>query len=115
VNLREMAARHARDTLTRLDHLGEAVTYRAVGSPDQREIRVGVNRLDLESAAPGVRAVARLRAEIDIPRDSVTGCLSVSIGDQFTLPMRVGEEPRIARLKRIISQDEGMFLVEVEA
>lgn len=115
MNLREMAARHARDTLTRLDHFGEVVTYRAVGSPDQRQIRVGVKRLDLEPAASGVRQVARLRAVLDIPRDAETGLLTVSTGDQFTLAMRLGEEPRVARLRQILEQDEGMFLVEVDA
>jgi len=107
-------ARDARTVLTRPDHHGEQVTYRFKdGSPD-RVVRAVVDRLDSEPAASGTREVATLRAVVAIPRDPTVGVESVEPGDQVVLAMRLGGPAAAARVARIQSQDEGLFLLEVE-
>ncbi len=114
MTLRDMMARHARGPLTSLAHMGELVTHIAAGTNVEREIRCGVNRLEVEPSGPGVREIGRLRAILDIPNDATIGLTSVSAGDRFVLAMRIGGTAKACRLKRTISKDEGMIVVEVE-
>lgn len=119
MTLRETMARDARTVLTRADHFGETVTFRGKGAPSNgsqdRSIRAVVNRFDVEPAAPDVRQVATLRAQVSIPNDATLGVTSVVPGDRLVLSMRLGEAPVVVRIERILSQDEGMFEVEVKA
>ena len=114
MTLRDMMARHARTVLTSRSHLGELVGYLARGATVAREIRCGVQRLEVEPSGPAAREIGRLRAILDIPRDADIGCETVSAGDRFVVAMRLGGTATSCRLRRIISQDEGMFVVEVE-
>lgn len=110
-----MMKRHARGTLTRLDHHGEEVTYQFKdGSPD-RVVRAVVDRQDSEPAAAGVRQVARLRALVAVPRDDTVGILKVTPGDKILLAMRLGDDAVSARVRRIPSQDDALFTLEVES
>jgi hypothetical protein len=114
VTLRDLMARHARTTLTRPDHFGESAVYlfKAGGT---RTVRCVVDRLDVEPSAPNVPQVARLRAVVAIPRDATDGIETHTSGDKMQLAMRLGAAAVTVRIKRIISQDEGMFLLELEA
>lgn len=114
MTLRETMARHARDTLTRLDHLGEVITY-SPKTGSERQVRAVVNRLDVEPASGDARQVGRLRAIIEIPRGTTYGVEAVVPGDRVTLAMRLGGAELVARVRRIITQDEGTFALEVEA
>lgn len=118
MTLRDTMARHARTVLTRSDHFGETVTFRAKGAPSNgsqdRDVRAVVDRLDIEPAMPEARQVGKLRAIVALPRHATTGITAVTPGDRLLLAMRIGEAPSLARIKRIVSQDEGMFTVEVE-
>ncbi len=111
-----MMARHARTTLVRTDHGGELVTYTPAGGTAFADLAVVVQRRDVEPVVPGVRQVARLVAEVFVPRgDGTTGPAAVVPGDTMTLAMRLGADPVDARVTRILSQDEGAFVVEVKA
>lgn len=114
MTLREMMARHARTTLTRADHFGEEAVY-LFKAGGQRTVRCVVDRLDVEAAAPNVPQVARLRAVVAIPRDATYGIETHVAGDRLQLAMRLGSAPVTTRIRRIVSQDEGMFLLEVDA
>lgn len=115
MTLRELMARHARTTLTRLDHFGEEAIYVFKSGAPNRTVRCVVDRLDLEPSSPSVPQVARLRARVAIPVDDVVGVTAVVPGDKLQLSMRLGAAAVTTRLTRIVSQDEGMILVEVEA
>lgn len=117
MNLRETMQRHARHALVRGDHHGEPVTYTPQGSDTPFEgVVVVVNRRDVEPAVPGVTRVARLLAEVFLPRgDGITGPAAVAPGDTMTLAMRIGSDPVVARVTEILSQDEGAFVVVVKA
>lgn len=104
-----MMARHARTTLTRLDHYGEEILY------VDRTVRAVVERRDVEPLDGEMPAIARLTCTVFIARDAVTGITAVAPGDEVTLAMRLGDGDTVARVTRIISQDEGGFLVEVAA
>jgi hypothetical protein len=114
MTLRETMARHARTTLTRPDHFGEVVVYRFKSGAPDRTVRAVVNRLDIEPGAPNVPQVGRLRALVAIPFDATDGITTVAPGDKIELALRLGAAAVVARVKRIESQDEGMFVVEVE-
>lgn len=116
MTLRNTMARHARTVLTRMDQHGEIVTYRFKSGANDRAVRAVVDRLDIEAAQPGLtQGVARQRATVAIPRSAEVGITSVSPGDRIVLAMRLGDEAVSARVKRIVSQDEGMFVLEVDA
>lgn len=114
MTLREMMARHARTVLTRPDHFGEELQFQPPGDVDPVTVRATVDRLDL---VPDEMAgqVARRRARVAIPRDADVGVLAVPAGSKVILPMRVGDDPVTAKVLRIISQDEAMFLLEVQS
>lgn len=114
MTLRDMMARHARITLTRLSHYGEQVTFTPAGGTS-RTVRVVVTRLDVEALSPDVQRVARKTANVFVPRDATVGTLTIAPGDTFTMAMRLGEATQVVRVRRIISQDEGGFEVEVAA
>lgn len=114
MTLRELMARHARTTLTRPDHFGEEVIY-LFKAGGERTVRCVVDRLDVEPGAPNVPQVARLRAVVAIPRDASVGVEAFVPGDRIRMSMRLGAPAVTARVQRIVSQDEGMFLFEVEA
>jgi hypothetical protein len=115
MTLRQTMRRHAREILTRLDHLGELVTYRFKSGAPDREIRAVVNRLDIEPASGNATQVGRLRAIVEIPRDANVGVETVAPGDRMLLAMRMGGETLTCRIRRIVSQDDGTFALEVEA
>lgn len=115
MTLRETMARHARTTLTRPDHFGEEAVYLFKSGAENRTVRCVVERLDVEPGAPNVPQVARLRAVVAIPRDATVGVTTVVPGDRLQLAMRIGSASVTTRIRRIVSQDEGMFLLEVEA
>ncbi len=114
MTLRDLIASHARNPLTRLDHFGEFVTYVRAGAAN-RTIRAVVNRLDVEPAGPTIPQVAKLRAIVAIPVHATDGITSFVKGDKMLLAMRLGALPVVAYVTRIVSQDEGMFELEVEA
>lgn len=108
-----MLPRHAA-ALTRLDHHGEEFTYTpAGGSPIT--VRGTVNRLDIEPAVPGATRTGRLLSTVFLPRVAGLGVLQVTPGDTVTVAMRLGEAAVVARVVRVVSQDEGAFLFEVKA
>lgn len=109
-----MMARHARVTLTRLSHYGEEITYTPAGGA-ARTVRAVVSRLDVEPLSPDVQRVARKTANVFVPRHATIGTLTIAPGDTFTLAMRLGDAVQTVRIRRIISQDEGGFEVEVAA
>lgn len=113
MTLRETMARHAL-ILTRLDHFGEELVY-AFKAGGTRTVRAVVDRLDIEPAMPGQPQIKVRRAHVCIPRDATLGITAVVNGDKVTMAMRVGEAPEVARVRRIVTQDEGFFLVEVES
>lgn len=113
MTLRETMARHARTALTRPDHLGETVTYRFKSGAADREVRAVVRRLDLESD-PLTPQTAKRRAILSIPVDDVEGITTVVNGDKVILAMRLGAETSVCRVRRIVSQNAGMFRLEVE-
>jgi hypothetical protein len=112
MDLRAMMARHARTSLTRLDHHGEEITYTPAGG-EPRTVRAVVNRRDLQPIDPNVTRVARLFAIVTLPRDAEVGVLAVAPGDTLLLPMRLGEAPVVARVLEIVYQDDGATEVTV--
>jgi hypothetical protein len=109
-----MMARHARVTLTRYSHHGEDILYRSAGGSEVT-VRAVVERRDVEPIDGVMPAIARLACTVFIARDATVGVLAIAPGDVVTLAMRLGDEPVDARVTRIVSQDEGGFLVEVAA
>lgn len=114
MNLKAMMARHARRVLVRLDHYGETVTYTPVGGVAV-QVQAVVERKDVEPLDEQISAVGRLLCQVFIARDAAVGVLAVAPGDTMTLALRMGAEPVAARVTRILSQDEGGFLIEVAA
>lgn len=111
MTLRDLMKLHARTTLTRLDHFGEEVIYHAKAGGG-RVVRCVVDRLGRE---PDVTTkVARKRARIAIPVDELIGITKTVPGDRIELAM-VLDGPRVmTHVREILTQDEGMFEVEVE-
>jgi hypothetical protein len=119
MTLRDTMARHGRTVLTRSDHFGETIKVRPKGAPSNgsqdRTVRAVVNRLDTEPAMPEARQVAKLRALVELANHATIGVTSVKPGDRLVLAMQMGAAEVVARITRVVSQDEGMFKVEVEA
>lgn len=115
MTLRETMARDARRTLTRLDHFGEDVVYRFKADDSTRTVRAVVNRLGVDRVTPGVPQVGRLRAIVSIPFDDTVGVTAVEKGDVLELPMRLGGDVVTARIVDVISHDEGLWDLEVQA
>jgi len=111
VSLREKMRRHMKGPLTRLAHHGEEIVHVA-GEGTRTTVRAVVDRLDVESSE-GTTRVARLTAVVSFPNDPVDGVGSLSNKDTFELAMRLGGPTVTARYRRLITQDEGAFLVEV--
>lgn len=109
-----MMARHARTTLTRHSHHGEDILYQSIEG-SETTVRAVVDRRDVEPIDGVMPAIARLVCNVFIPRDATVGVLTVLPGDRVTLAMRLGDDAVEARVTRIVSQDEGGFLVEVAA
>lgn len=109
MTLRQMMARHAAGALTRVDHHGEAVDY-IIGDAEV-SVNVVVDRLDVEPGESSSRFV-RFAAMVFIPTASLPA--AVAPGHAIRLAMRLGDTPTIARITRIVSQDEGGVLVEVQ-
>lgn len=104
-----MMARHAAGPLVRASHHGETVTYTA---PDAAgDVTAVVDRLDVEPL-DGAAQVARRTAIVFLPTSELP-VSSVEPGHTLRLPMRIGETAVACRITRIISQDEGGYLVEV--
>lgn len=109
MTLRAMMARHAAGALTRVDHHGEAVDY--ITADAETTVNVVVDRLDAEPSESSSRVV-RLAAMVFIPTTSLP--VPVAPGHSLLLAMRLGDTPTVARITRIVSQDEGGVLVEVQ-
>jgi len=114
MTLRDLMVTHARNPLTRLDHFGELVTYVRAGAAN-RQVKAVVNRLDVEPSAPNVPQIAKLRAIVSIPVHETDGITSFVKGDRIVLSLRLGAAPVSAYCTRIVSQDEGVIELEVEA
>jgi hypothetical protein len=114
MTLRETMARDARRTLTRLDHFGELVTYVFKNGDPDRVVPAVVNRQDIEPAQTNVPQVGRRRAVVAIPFHDVDGVQTYVQGDRIELALRLGEAAVQARIRRVVSQDEGMWEFEVE-
>lgn len=111
MSLRDLMQRHARGPLVRLDHFGEEVVH-IDGEGTETTVKAVVDRLDVEPSAGSPR-VARMTAVVAFPRDGENGVGAVAKGDELRLAMTVGDDPVEARIRRIVSQDEAMFVVEV--
>jgi hypothetical protein len=116
-------ARDAR-ALANLNEFGEHITYIFKDGSPNRTVLAVVDRQDLEPAAGNVQQVARLKAIVEIPNNSDTtvfgwvaddGIPRVQPGDKVLMVMRLGDVAVTARVTRVLSQDEGMFRVEVVA
>lgn len=114
MTLRELMARHARTTLTRLDHFGEEATY-VFTNGTTRTVRCVVDRLGRVPSAPNVPQIAKLRAHVAIPVDATVGITAYTPGDKMELAMRLGAAPVTVKVTEPISTDEGMIVLEVEA
>jgi len=112
VTLREKMLRHMKGPLTRLDHHGEDIVHVDGATAVETTVRAVVDRLDVEPSAGSAR-VARLTAVIEFPNDPVDGVGTLGNKDTFNLAMRLGGEVVSARYRRLITQDEGSFVVEV--
>lgn len=115
MTLRDTMARDARKTLTRLDHFGEVVTYVFKSGAPDLAVNAVVDRLDIDTSDPNVVQVGRKRAHVAVPFHSTEGVTAFQQGDRIRLAMRLGEDAVDARIKRIVSQDEGLWIFEVEA
>jgi hypothetical protein len=115
VTLRAMMNRHARAILGNVEGgFAEIVTYRFKNEDPDREIAVIVKRLDLEPATPTTPQVTKLRANVEIPRHATLGVLTIEKGDAIVLAMRIGGTAEECRIRRIVSQDDALFVVQVE-
>lgn len=114
MTLRQTMARDAR-ALANLNEFGEHITYVFKDGSPNRTVLAVVDRQDVEPAAGNVQQVARLKAIVEIPNNATDGITSVVPGDKVILAMRLGDVVSTARVTRVLSQDEGMFRVEVVA
>jgi hypothetical protein len=115
VSLDDLMARHAQDVLFRPDHFGEEVVYRFASGAQSRTLRAVVDRLDVEASTPGSPQVGRRRAVVIIARHATQGVSTVAAGDSLLCVMREGEAAKVAKIKRIVSQDSATFTLEVES
>lgn len=114
MNLRQLMARHARTVLVRKDHHGEDVLYQFKDGTPDRTITAVVNRQDIAPAQPGsVLEIGQRTAIVWIPRHETAGVLAIAPGDRLELALRLGDEAVSARIRRVVSQDEAGFEVEV--
>lgn len=114
MTLRQTMARDAR-ALANLNEFGEHITYVFKDGSPNRTVLAVVDRQDVEPAAGNVQQVARLKAIVEIPNNATDGITAVVPGDKVLVAMRLGDIVTTARVTRILSQDEGMFRVEVVA
>lgn len=113
MTLREKMARHAA-ILTRLDHFGEEAQFTPAGGAE-RTVRVVVDRLASMPVAQGSARIARSKARVAIPANDAVGTATSPIGGKIQLVMRLGAEAVWAHVRQVLEQDEGFWLVEVEA
>lgn len=108
-------ARHAAGALTQLGHNGEVVIVITGTGSEGGEVETSVNavvdRLDVEPTE-GTARVVRLAAMVFLPTASL---LATPVpGDKVRLAMRLGGTVSDARITRLVTQDEGGVLVEVQ-
>ena len=108
-------ARHARSILgDATGGFAEPITYRFHSGAADRTFNAVVKRLDLNGSTPFAPQVAKRRANVEIPRHATAGVLQVAKGDSIVLPMRIGDTPVECTIKNIQSQDDALFVVQVE-
>lgn len=116
MTLRGTMQRHARQTLTRLDHFGETVLYRPKGTsgPQDRALRATINRGDSVVPSEMSSHVGRLTAIVFTSRDATDGLPTWNPGDRIVMPIRVGAAAAPCQIVRTVSQDEAGIEVEVQ-
>lgn len=116
MTLREIMQRHAQGPLVNPSHFGELVTYEFKDGSPERSFNAVVERLGIEAAQPGsVRFIGTRVAVVEFPRHATLGVESIADGDRIRVPMQVGEVPVSARIRKILTQDEAAWKVEVVA
>lgn len=116
MSLRSMMKRHAAGILGDVvGGFGEPITYRFKNGEDDLTLNAVVKRLDLEPSTPQSPQVNKLRANVEVPRHATLGILTVAKGDTIVLPMRIGDDPIECRIRRIVAQDDALFVLQVEA
>tara|TARA_R110000782_G_scaffold70464_1_gene141548 strand:+ start:4929 stop:5261 length:333 start_codon:yes stop_codon:yes gene_type:complete len=110
VTLRQTIARHAAGALTRADHFGEDVIV--VQGEVSTTVSAVIDRLDVEPMDSTSRIV-RLTALVFLPVSNLPS--TPTAGDRVTLAMRLGDAATSNRITRLVSQDEGGVLVEVQS
>ncbi len=116
MTLESLQKRHARQILGDTQGgFAEPVLYRFKSGDPERTFNAVVKRLDLQPATLQSPEVTKRRANVELPRHATLGVLTVAKGDTIELPMRIGDEPKECRITRIVAQDQGMFVLEVEA
>lgn len=114
MTLRDLMSRHARSILgDATSGFAEPITYRFKSGAADRTFNAVVKRLDL-SAPPLAPQLSKRRANVEIPRHATLGVLKVSKGDSILLPMRIGDDPVLCAIRNIQSQDDALFVVQVE-
>lgn len=113
MTLRDLMKLHARTTLTNPDHFGEEVIYHAKAGGG-RVVRCVVDRLGRQPALGAVPQIARNRAHVSIPVDEMVGIAVTVPGDRIELAMTLGGARVMTHVRERVSQDEGMFVLEVE-
>ena len=98
--------------LTRTDHNGEEVTY-IDSEGTEYVVNAVVDRHDLV-ADEQVSQVARLLATVVLPKTGLPATVNNG-GDKVRLAMKLGGAVKDARVREIISQDEGAWTVSVSA
>lgn len=112
MTLRERIAWDAKNTLTRADHLGEAMVLRVPGET-ARTVYGTVRRasvLDASEDHPG-EAIAIVR--VFLCRDATAGLTRFVEGIRIDLPVNVGETVRTCAVRALISESPGGFVLEV--
>lgn len=107
MTLRQTMARHARTTLTRLDHFGERVTRKRAGVADLVGVPCTIKRLGRRTAEQGF-AVAFYRAEVFVPAG-----YDVKDGDVLAFAMQEGGVVSDNRIESSIASDSNGTLWEV--
>ena len=115
MTLRDLMNRHARSILGDASSgFAESITYRFQSGAADRTFNAIVKRLDLQQI-PGAPQVTKRRAHVEIPRHAADGVTAVVAGDSVVVALRMGDTAAECRIRRVVAQDDALFVVEVEA
>lgn len=114
MNLPDLMRRHAESAIANSAHLAEEATWHYAGGGQDRQVRVVVNRQQLEPAnGIGGTAASARSARVWLARNSINGVTAVADGDEITVAIRLGAPPERCRIVEVVTEGHGGFLLQV--